>query len=348
MIFSHVEYANHEKVLFVSDRASGLRAIIAVHSTALGPALGGCRCWRYASEEAALNDVLRLSTGMTYKSSIAGVDLGGGKSVILLGPGQSKTPELMRAMARAIDSLGGIYITGEDIGTGLEDMAEMRRLTPHVLGAPAELGGSGDPSPMTALGVFVGIEASVRHRLHRDLSGCRVLVQGLGNVGGKLCRLLHGAGARLYVSDVRAERLDRAVSEFGAVPIPPEEIIDVEADVFAPCAFGAVVSADVIGRMKFPVIAGGANNQLKQDADGELLADNGILYAPDFVINGGGLIALAHERTGYDAHAVERQVRGIADTLHSIFERADRDGMSTNRVAKSIAEARVQAAQRRH
>lgn len=341
MIFSHTEFRGHERIVFVADEATGLRAIIAVHSTTLGPALGGCRCWSYETEDAGLTDVLRLSRGMTYKSSIAGVDLGGGKSVILLAKGQTKTPELIRSMGRAIEALGGDYIAGEDIGTGLDDMAELRRVTPHVLGAPAEMGGSGDPSPMTALGCFVGIETSVRYVFKDELRGRKVLVQGLGNVGGNLCRLLHEAGARLFVSDIRPERIEAMARLYGAESVSADAVYDADVDVFAPCAFGAIINDDTIDRMKCSIVAGGANNQLARDHHGDELVRRKILYAPDYVINGGGLIALAHERTGYDARVVEKRVRSIADTLTEIFERADAQGSSTHQAANAKAEERI-------
>lgn len=344
MLFAHREFADHEQVVFVSEPRLGLRAIIAVHSTRRGPALGGCRCWPYPSEADALTDVLRLSRAMTYKSAAANVALGGGKSVIILPRAGAKTPELIRAMGRAVDQLGGRYILGEDIGTDVADMGTFRSVTPHVLGAPPEQGGSGDPSPMTALGCFVGIEASVRHRLGRDLQGVRVIVQGLGNVGAKLCRLLHAAGARLLVADVDDARAAQVVKDFGATRIPADAVIDAEADVLAPCAFGAGINDDSVKRLRVAVVAGGANNQLARPEHGEALRARKILYAPDYVINGGGLIALANERIGYEAAKVEREVRAIADTLREIYARADAEQVPTSRAADALAERRIATA----
>jgi leucine dehydrogenase len=341
MLFAHREFADHEQVVFVSEPRVGLRAIIAVHSTRRGPALGGCRCWPYPSEEDALTDVLRLSRAMTYKSATANVALGGGKSVIILPRAGAKTPELILAMGRAVEQLGGRYILGEDIGTDVTDMGRFRTVTPHVLGAPPEQGGSGDPSPMTALGCFVGVEASVHHRLGRSLRGVRVVVQGLGNVGAKLCGLLHQAGAQLLVADVDDARAAQAVREFGAARVAADAVVDAEADVLAPCAFGAVINDDSVKRLRVSVVAGGANNQLARPEHGEALRTRNILYAPDYVINGGGLIALANERIGYDHAKAEREVRAIADTLREIYARADAAKIPTSRAADALAEQRI-------
>jgi leucine dehydrogenase len=341
MIFAHREFADHEQVVFVSEPKAGLRAIIAVHSTRRGPALGGCRCWPYPTEGDALTDVLRLSRAMTYKSAAANVALGGGKSVIILPHPGAKTPDLIRAMGRAVEQLGGRYILGEDIGTDVVDMGTFRTVTPHVLGAPPEQGGSGDPSPMTALGCFVGVEASVRHRLGRDLRGVRVVVQGLGNVGAKLAALLHKAGAQLLVADVDDARVAQAVREFGAARIAAEAVVDADAEVLAPCAFGAVINDDSVKRLRVAIVAGGANNQLARPDHGEALRARNILYAPDYVINGGGLIALANERIGYQQAKVEREVRAIADTLREIYARADAEKIPTSRAADALAERRI-------
>jgi leucine dehydrogenase len=344
MIFAHREFADHEQVVFVSEPQTGLRAIIAVHSTRRGPALGGCRCWPYTSEADALTDVLRLSRAMTYKSAAANVALGGGKSVIILPRPGAKTPALIRAMGSAVAQLGGRYILGEDIGTDVTDMGTFRSVTPHVLGAPSDQGGSGDPSPMTALGCFVGIAASVHHRLGRDLHGVRVVVQGLGNVGAKLAALLHQAGAQLLVADVDDARVAQAVRELGATRVPAEAVVDAEADVLAPCAFGAVINDDSVKRLRVTVVAGGANNQLARAEHGEALRARKILYAPDYVINGGGLIALANERIGYQPAKVEREVRAIAETLREIYGRADAEQIPTSRAADALAEKRIAAA----
>lgn len=340
-VFSTESFADHEQVVFVSDDKVGLRAIIAVHSTRLGPALGGCRMYPYADEASALRDVLRLSRGMTYKAAAAGLGLGGGKAVILGDPRKSKTPELLRSMGVAVNRLGGRYITAEDVGTTVADFAWVRQGTRHVVGLPEALGGTGDPSPTTALGVYHGIVASVAHRLQRDLRGLTVAVQGLGNVGWNLCRLLAEAGAHLVVCDVDATLAHRAFAEFGARVVEPDAIYAVQADVFAPCAMGAVVNDQTLPQMKFRVIAGGANNQLARDEHGRQLREREILYAPDFVINAGGLIRVASENEGFDAAKVDAQVAAIGATLQRIFELAARTGAPTQSAAMQLVQARL-------
>lgn len=342
-VFHTESFADHEQVVFISDDRVGLRAIIAIHSTRLGPALGGCRMYPYADEASALRDVLRLSRGMTFKAAAAGLGLGGGKAVILGDPRQSKTPELLRALGVAVDRLGGRYITAEDVGTTVADFAWVRQGTRHVVGLPEALGGTGDPSPTTALGVYHGIVASVEHRLGRDLRGLTVAVQGLGNVGWSLCRLLADAGAHLVVTDVDAALAHRACAEFDARSVAPDAIYAVQAEVFAPCALGAVVNDRTLPQMKFRVIAGGANNQLAQDEQGQQLRAREILYAPDFVINAGGLIRVASEHQGFDAAKVDSQVAGIGATLHRIFERARRDGTPTQSAAMQLVQERLGA-----
>lgn len=340
-VFSTESFADHEQVVFISDDKVGLRAIIAVHSTRLGPALGGCRMYPYADEASALRDVLRLSRGMTYKAAAAGLDLGGGKAVILGDPRESKTPELLQAMGVAVDRLGGRYITAEDVGTTVADFAWVRQATQYVVGLPEALGGTGDPSPTTALGVYHGIVASVTHRLHRDLRGLTVAVQGLGNVGWNLCRLLAGAGAQLVVCDVDAALARKAAAEFDARVVDPGAIYAVQAEVFAPCALGAVVNDQTLPQMKFRVIAGGANNQLAHDQHGKQLRDMDILYAPDFVINAGGLIRVASENEGFDAAKVDSQVTAIGTTLQRIFELAGRTGAPTQSAAMQLVRDRL-------
>lgn len=345
-MFSSTDYIDHEEVAHISDKASGLKAIIAVHSTVLGPAIGGCRVLPYASDEDALRDVLRLSRGMTYKAAIANVPFGGGKMVVLLDPDTRKSPELLHAVGRAINRLGGRYVTGEDVGTTSEDMAEIRKTTDYVMGAPLEDGGSGDPSPRTALGCFVGIQAGLEHRLGiRDMVGIRVAVQGLGNVGGHLCSLLHSAGAKLFVSDVRRDLVDQAVGKWAAVALAPAEIYRSDVEVFAPCALGAVVNDATIPDIRASIIAGAANNQLENESKhGAMLRERGILYAPDYAINSGGMIQLAVERSKADPVQVEPRVRAIGDTLKSIFLRADADGVPTSVAAHALALDRLQAA----
>lgn len=348
-LFDHPDFDRHEKVLFIEGAASGLRAIIALHDTTLGPALGGCRYWRYASEAEAVTDALRLSRGMTYKSALAGLDLGGGKSVILADPARPKTPALLRAMGRAVDSLGGLYTVAEDVGISLAEVETMAETTRHVAGIRA--GGAGDPSPATAFGVFTGLRAAVRHGLGRsDLEGLRVAVQGLGSVGFELCRLLHGAGARLIVADLDAARVAKAVESFDAVAAEPQGILAAEAEVFAPCALGAVIDDAALELLQARVIAGAANNQLAEPRHGEALRARGILYAPDYAINAGGIVNIAHEagRAGprYDREQAYAAIARIGETLTEIFRRAGREGLATSTAADRLAEERLRAARR--
>ncbi|WP_027707783.1 Glu/Leu/Phe/Val dehydrogenase dimerization domain-containing protein [Zooshikella ganghwensis] len=348
-IFSHHEYDQHENVLFCHDPISGLKAIIAIHNTELGPALGGCRMWPYATDDDALYDVLRLSRGMTYKSALAGLPLGGGKSVIIGDPHQDKSPELFMAMAEFINRLGGCYISAEDAGTSVEDLKIMAQTTSHVVGiAPKkDLQGnikSGDPSPMTAYGVYVGLSTSARYYLDRsDLAGLRVAIQGLGHVGYRLAEYLHKAGAKLWVTDIQSEQVERAQDELNAIAVEPDAIYSQTVDVFAPCALGAVLNDRTIPLLKASVIAGAANNQLQDELHGDKLRHHGILYAPDYVINAGGIIDVAHERTGYDHLQVKQHVEGIGDTLLEIFQRADSEQASTNSVANQMAEERFRS-----
>ncbi|MDX3804972.1 Glu/Leu/Phe/Val dehydrogenase dimerization domain-containing protein [Bosea thiooxidans] len=341
-VFSHEAFADHEQVVFVSDEAAGLKALIAIHDTSLGPALGGCRMYPYADEAAALRDVLRLSRGMTYKAAAAGLALGGGKAVIIGDPRHQKTPALLHALGRAVERLAGRYITAEDVGTTVADFAEVRKTTRHVVGLPVELGGSGDPSPTTALGVYFGLEAAARHCWGTgDLAGRRVAVQGLGNVGWHLCQLLHEAGAALTVSDVDTRRVSRAVAVFAARSVAPEAIYAADADIFAPCAMGAVLDEETVKHLRCRIVGGAANNQLAREEHGELLRARRILYAPDFVINAGGMIRVASERDGYDQALVDRGVAGIGDTLLAIFQRAEADGLPTHAAALQLARTRL-------
>lgn len=341
-VFDIADFDNHEQVVFVSDRESGLRAIIAVHSTTRGPALGGCRMWAYADEREAVQDVLRLSRGMTYKNALANLPFGGGKSVILGDARSEKTPSLMQAMGRAVDRLHGRYIIAEDVGTTPGDMAEVRRETAHVAGL--QDGGSGDPSPATAYGVFVGMQAAVDHKLRRNsLEDLCVSVQGLGHVGYHLCRHLAASGAKLFVTDIHRNAVEKAADEFGATPVAPDEIYDVDADVYAPCALGAVLNDRTVPRLRASIVAGSANNQLAEDRHGDALAKRGILYAPDYVINAGGVINISHERSagGYDRKAAFHHIEGIHDTLCAIFKRAQQDGIPTNAAADRVAKERL-------
>ena len=346
-VFSLSDFADHEQVVFVSDDKSGLKAIIAVHNSNLGPALGGCRMWPYATEEEAVRDVLRLSRGMTYKSAMANLKLGGGKSVIIGNPRTHKTPELLAAFARALEQLNGRYIAAEDSGTSVADMKYMTQFTQHVAGIhdkPSDAGTrSGDPSPATAYGTFIGIKAAVKERLGRDsLDGLRVAVQGVGNVGFDLARQLKEAGAQLWVTDIHREPLVQAGKELGATVVAPDEIFGLDVDVFAPCALGAILNDSTIPQLKASIVAGAANNQLAEARHGVELMKRGILYAPDYVINAGGIIDVYHERIGFDRAALLKHIEGIHDNLMEVFERARKEERPTGEVADAIAEERFQ------
>lgn len=336
-IFNELNFDDHEQVVFASEARSGLRAIIAVHNTHLGPAMGGCRMWNYASEALAVNDVLRLSRGMTYKNAVAGLPIGGGKSVIIGNPKTDKTPALFEALGEAIERLGGRYIAAEDIGTSPNDMAHVATRTGHVAG----LGVQGDPSPYTALGCFIGAQAAVKHHFKRDtMDGLTVALQGLGHVGYDYARRLHAAGAKLIVSDIDGDALLRAQAEFGAKIVDLDAIYDVAADIYAPCALGATLNNDTLARLKVGIVAGAANNQLANAGIDELLRQKGVLYAPDFVLNAGGIIKVCHEHLKQVEVDVDFQVRAIGATLQDIFARAERDGLPTGVVADRVAEAK--------
>lgn len=341
-IFESPDFDGHEQVVFASDEASGLKAIIAVHNTRRGPAMGGCRMWRYPDSGAAATDALRLARGMTYKNAMAGLPIGGGKAVIIGDAKTQKTPALFRALGRAIEQLGGRYITAEDVGTSPDDMQHVREKTRYVAGLSGDFGGRGDPSPATALGVFVGIQAAVHHRLGvGSVSGLTVAVQGLGHVGYDLAWRLHEAGARLVVTDVDREACERAAHELDARVVSPDEIYDVPAEVFAPCALGAVLNPITLPRLHCKVVAGAANNQLATEEIGVQLREAGILYAPDYVINAGGIIKVCAEYFGEPADSVEERVRGIGATLTGVFEQAAAEGEATSVAADRMARARL-------
>jgi leucine dehydrogenase len=332
----------YEEVVFFNDPPTGLRAIVAIHSTTLGPALGGTRFYPFRSGEEALTDVLRLSRGMTYKAAAAGLDLGGGKAVIVGDPKRIKTEELLRAYGRFIETLGGRYITAEDIGTSREDMDIIRRETRYVTGVAPELGGSGDPSPVTAYGVFLGMRACAEEAWQEhSLKGRRVAVQGVGKVGYHLVKHLAEEGANVVVSDVDVDSVARAVRDFGVETAEPDKIHAQECDVFAPCALGGIINDDTIPDLKCRVVAGSANNQLGGPEHGEVLAKLGILYAPDYVINAGGLINVAIELQGYDQRRANAQVEGIYRTLREIFHIARDRHISTSQAADRFAEERI-------
>ncbi|EPJ49440.1 MAG: glu/Leu/Phe/Val dehydrogenase, dimerization region [Osedax symbiont Rs1] len=338
-VFSHLEFDNHQQVVFISDEAVGLKAIIAVHNTNLGPSLGGCRMWPYASDSDAIADVLRLSKGMTYKSAIAGLPLGGGKCVIIGDHRRQKTPQLLRALGQQIENLSGSYITAEDSGTCVADMQIISQTTQYVSGVQENTLHKGDPSPSTALGVFVGIKAAIHYQLNTlDLSGLTIAVQGIGNVGFHLCQYLKAAGANLIVADIFADNVNRAVSQLGAKAVPSNEIYSVDADVFAPCAMGGSLNIESLSKMRATVIAGAANNQLARPEVAKLLQQKGILYAPDYVINAGGILDIAYQRSGASLAALNTHIERIGDTLTEIFVRAEQSNTSTDLVANQLAE----------
>jgi leucine dehydrogenase len=332
----------HEEVVFVADAPSGLRAIIAVHSTALGPSLGGIRFWRYASERDAVVDALRLSEAMSLKAAAAGLHQGGGKAVVLVDdPDAPRDGALLRAMGRAIDDLGGRYIAAEDVGATPHDMRVIASETPWVTGTDGP-GGSGDPSPMTAYGVVRAMGA-VLGALdgHDSLDGKRVVVDGVGHVGTHLARLLVDAGARVAVADVNADRVDALVQEMGVEAVPVERALEEECDVLAPCALGAVLNEKTIPRLQCRAVCGAANTPLAEPADDDALAARRILYAPDFVVNAGGIINLAEEFVGYDSESARRRTAKIADTVRRVFELASKEGVPPGRAAEQLARRRI-------
>ncbi len=347
-IFRLMGKGHHEQVCFFFEPTFGLKGIVAIHDTTLGPALGGCRMWSYESERDALIDVLRLSRGMTYKAALAGLNLGGGKAVIIGDSEKDKSEVLWRAFGRFVEGLGGRYITAEDVGTSVEDMVIVRKESQFVSGLPRQDGGSGDPSPVTARGVFAGIKAAVKTRLGLDhLNGIKVAVQGVGHVGLHLVRQLRDEGAEVLVSDIDEKRVGRAVSEFGAVPVPIAEIHRLDVDVFAPCALGAVINDESLPEMRCSIVAGGANNVLKNsDRHGRMLFERGILYAPDYVINAGGLYNVYNELQGNDIEVALRQAEGIYDTLLEIFQLSEKEHVPPNEASDRVARARVELARK--
>jgi leucine dehydrogenase len=332
----------YEEVVFFHDPPSGLRAIVAIHSTALGPALGGTRFYPFASEEDALRDVLRLARGMTFKAAVAGLDLGGGKAVIIGDPKRDKSEALFRAYGRFIESLGGRYITAEDVGTSREDMDVLRRETTWVTGVSKRMGGSGDPSPVTAYGVYQGLRACAEEALRTSsLDGVRVVVQGVGKVGYHLVKHLVDEGAAVTVADVDVDAVGRVVNEFGVDTTDSDKAHAIPCEIFAPCALGGVIRDDTLPELKCTVVAGAANNQLERPDHGDALAEAGILYAPDFVINAGGLINVADELIGYDRDRAMAKVEGIYRTLREVFLRASTEGITTAEAANRQAHERM-------
>ena len=352
-VFSHREFDNHQQIAFFNDKKTGLKAIIAVHNTNLGPALGGCRMWPYATDEEALTDVLRLSRGMTYKSALANLKLGGGKAVIIGDPRTEKSDDLLYAMGDFIEGLGGRYITAEDSGTSVPDILKMGQRTSYISGVDKASNHGGDPSPSTAYGVFVSLREAVTYKLKRaNLEGLKVAIQGLGNVGYRLAEYLHKAGAELYVTDIVQANVDRAVNELNAISVAGDQIFSLDVDVFAPCALGAAINDQSIEQLKAPIVAGAANNQLATTAHGQILHDRGVLYAPDYVVNAGGIVDVYYQRKMLSAdYSVENyatdlasKVEGIGETLKEIFVRSEAENIPTFVVADRVAEERFTSA----
>lgn len=343
-IFAKLKEDQYEQVIYCYDEPSGLQAIIVIHDTTLGPALGGARMWPYDTEAEALEDALRLARGMTYKNAAAGLNLGGGKTVIIGDPKTDKSPEMFKALGRFIEGLNGRYITAEDVGTTVEDMDLIREETDHVTGSSPGSGSSGDPSPVTAYGIYKGMKAAANEAFGSDsLAGKTVAVQGVGNVAYKLCGHLHNEGAKLIVTDINKEAVERAVKNYGAQAVEPDEIYTVNCDIYAPCALGATINDQTIPLLKAKVIAGSANNQLKTSENGDQLFKRGIVYAPDYVINSGGVINVADELIGYNEERAMKKVETIYDSLATIFEISKRDGIPSHLAADRMVEERIKS-----
>ncbi len=339
--FKEMQTWGHEQVVFSHEPSCGYFGIIGIHDTTLGPALGGTRVWAYDSTEAALRDVLRLSRGMTYKSAVAGLNLGGGKAVIVADPKRTDREALFRAHGRFVETLGGRYITAEDVGTSPQDMEFIKRETKHVAGL---LNLSGDPSPVTGYGVYVGMKAAAKARWGRDsLAGKTIAVQGAGKVAHYLMTHLKQEGAKLIVCDIDEAKAQHAADELGAQVVRPDAILDVTADIFAPCALGAIINDDALARLKVEVIAGGANNQLAEERHGAALEARGLLYAPDYVLNGGGVINVYGELQGWTMERAKRKAQEIYDTTLRVFAIAARDSIPTYQAADRLAEERLRS-----
>jgi len=338
--WTYPDFDDHEGVHLFRDAASGLTAVIAIHSTHLGPAAGGTRFWHYADPADAITDALRLSRGMSFKNAMAGLPMGGGKGVVLADAARTKTPAMLAAFGRAIETLGGTYVTAEDVGMSDADMVAIARETRHVSGLPVAEGmAGGDPGPTTAYGVYLGVKAAIRRALGKDSArGIHVAIQGVGSVGGGLARLLAAEGARLTIADADAGRAARLATDLGAVTVPASEILSIEADVVSPCALGAILTADSIAALRAPIVAGGANNQLATKADADILHARGILYAPDYVINAGGIINVALEYLGHgDRAEVDARVGLISERLEQIWTESAETGEPAATVADRIA-----------
>ncbi|MFW5927026.1 MAG: Glu/Leu/Phe/Val dehydrogenase dimerization domain-containing protein [Wenzhouxiangella sp.] len=341
-LFETIHSTEHEQVMFCHNKDAGLKAIIAIHNTALGPALGGMRMWPYSTEQDAIDDVLRLSRGMTYKAAVAGLNLGGGKSVIIGDPRKDKSEALFRSFGRFIDSLHGRYITAEDVGIDVNDMEYVFQETDNVVGVHQVHGGSGDPSPFTALGTVQGIRASLQRKYgDEEIGNYSFAVQGVGHVGMELVKLLRNAGAKVFVTDINEESVQKAV-ELGCEAVGTDDIYDVDADVFSPTALGAVVNEQTIPRFKFKIVCGAANNQLATNECGDELEQRGILYAPDYAVNAGGLMNVSIEFEGYNRERAKRMMRTIYYNVSKIFKIAERDGIPTWKAADRMGEERIE------
>lgn len=343
LVFGRIDRMGHEQVVFGRDEETGLKCIIGIHNTVLGPALGGTRMWNYTNESEALNDVLRLSRGMTFKASISGLDLGGGKAVIIGDAPTQKTDDLMRAFGRFVDSLGGKYITAEDVGMTTHDMEVVKSVTDHVTGIPESMGGSGNPSPVTAYGVYMGIKASAMYKWgSNDLRGKRVLVQGIGAVGQNVVKHLTEEGAEVVITDINEDKLNMVAQEYGASVMMGDEVYDLDMDIYTPCALGATVNDFTIDRLKCAIIAGAANNQLAdEDKHGRALMNKGIIYAPDFLINAGGLINVYSEIKKFDRKEALKKTEGIYDTTLNILQLSETRGIPTSHAALQLAQKRI-------
>ena len=342
-VFGQVSFDGHEQVVFCNDKDTGLKAIIGIHNTVLGPALGGTRMWNYANEWEALNDVLRLSRGMSFKSSISGLNLGGGKAVIIGDAKTQKTPELMRKFGEYVNSLSGKYITAEDVGMETKDMDTVREVTQYVTGISEEKGGSGNPSPITAYGVFMGLKAATKYRFGSDnLEGKKVLVQGIGHVGEVLVQHLTESGAIVTIADINEDRLHAVGQKYGAKIFTGEDLYSAEVDIYAPCALGATSNDATIHKIQAKVIAGAANNQLANEVvHGAILKEKGILYAPDFLINAGGVINVYSELANLTRAQVMEKTENIYNTSLEIFKFAETNNITTHQAAMSIAQKRI-------
>lgn len=330
------DFDSHEAVHVFDDHVTGLRAVIAVHSTHLGPAAGGTRFWHYGDNQAAITDALRLSRGMSYKNAMAGLSAGGGKAVILANAARTKKQDMLDAFARAVDSLGGKYITAQDVGMSEADMVSLSKVTSHVAGLPGQ---GGDPGPYTARGVYLGVQAAAKHAFGTDsMSGVHVAIQGVGSVGGGLARYLAQQGAKLTLADVDAQRAADLAAELGGTSVAADAIMTVDADIFSPCALGAIVTQASVNALKARAIAGGANNQLASGPEGRMLADRGILYAPDYVINAGGIINVLRQIENADDAEINRRIDAIPDRLSAIWSESDSTGLTPAEVADKMAQ----------